>query len=116
MKVLIAEDDDSIREVVSIIVTQEGHTFLEASDKSTALALASRERPDIIFMDISLGLADGSEIVKELKKKQSTQEIPMIIMSANPKTESIAAQSGADGFLLKPFDMENFISILMRYA
>lgn len=116
MKVLVAEDDFSIREVVKLILSNEGVTVLEAEDALTTLKLSEDERPDIILLDISLGSSDGGKVSQQLKKNQATKHIPLIIMSANTKTREIANSSGADGFLLKPFDINDLLSLIKQYA
>lgn len=115
MKVLVGEDDKAIAEVVSIILTGEGHEVIHVSDeKSLTDSLA--KKPQLILLDIGLGGADGGVIAARLKSDKAYRSIPIIIMSANDQTETVAKKSGADGFLLKPFEIDDLTKVVASYS
>lgn len=115
MKVLVGEDDSAIAEVVDVILSEAGHEVIKApTEKSFHQSLS--KKPQIILLDISLGGADGGVIASSLKKNPKYSSIPLIIMSANTDTEIIANKSGANGFLLKPFDMDDLLELVSSYS
>jgi len=65
-------------------------------------------KPDIIIMDMLLSGMDGRDVCRELKKNPSTSNIPLLMISAHPNAQSTCLEAGADYFLSKPFDMNDF--------
>lgn len=116
MLVIVAEDDVAISDVVKIILEGEGYAVEHATDGVSLMALLEISKPNLILLDISLGNTDGGELTKKLKADQATRQIPIIIMSANTKTEEIAKDVRAEGFLLKPFDISTLISTVQRFC
>ncbi len=115
MTVLLAEDDESIANVVTLILTESGHKVINASDENSFLSSVS-QNPHLILMDISLSGVSGADLIKKVKKDPKYLTIPVIIVSANSDTEEIAKKSGADGFLLKPFDLEQLLSVVSTHT
>ena len=115
-KIFVIEDDQAIVEVVKIILENEGYDVITTGVADQILPIIYEESPQLILLDIWLGGYDGGSIAKELKSSQSTKHIPIIITSANNETERIAATSGADGFLLKPFTMDNLLQTVKKYS
>lgn len=115
MRILVGEDDEAIAEVIRIILSEEGHEILPATDEKTFLTQL-KNKPQLILLDVSLGGADGGQLTKKIKKNSAQQNIPIIIVSANSQIESIAKDSGADGFLLKPFEIDQLQSLVSSYT
>ena len=115
-KILICEDDRGILDVVKLILENEGYIVFQADRKDSMYQLIPQHKPDTILLDIWISGHDGAEITKELKSQEATSHIPIVLMSANSQTEKIAKSSGADDFLLKPFNIEELVSIVRRYA
>ncbi len=99
-RILVAEDDLDNRCIVVKILTLEGYETLEADDGRSALALARRERPDLIVMDPGMPGMDGWEAARRLKADQQTADIPIIALTA--WDEERAREAGYDGYLSKP--------------
>ena len=115
-KILLAEDDERIVQVVKLILENEGYTILTARNAKEVHDVLSHEQPQLLLLDISLGGSDGSVLAKELKKDPATQSLPIVIASANSDTEVIAKESGADNFLLKPFEIDTLLSLVRQYS
>lgn len=114
-KILIAEDDKAIIEVVKIILENEGYIII-ATDREEAINQALKEHtPDLILLDIWLSGEDGGQIAKLLKQKKETKHIPIIIMSANNETEKITKEAGANDFLLKPFNIDDLLYVVKKH-
>src|SRR5579863_3467641 len=110
-KILIAEDDRAIIDVVKIILENEGYEVFTADQGEIVHKTIDEQMPDAVLLDIWLYGEDGGQIAKEIKGKSKTKHIPVILMSANNETEKITKQVGADDFLLKPFNIEDLLYI-----
>jgi DNA-binding response OmpR family regulator len=114
-KILIAEDDKAIVEVVKIILDEAGYTTSTIEDSDSVVKVVEQKKPDLILLDIWLSGEDGGEIAKILKSQEKTKKIPIIMISANNETEQIAKDAGADGFLKKPFDINDLLNIVKTH-
>lgn len=112
--VLVVDDDESIREFVSVALTDEGYTVLTARDGAVALQWVSRQRPGVILLDMRMPVMDGWEFSRAYR---STPEphAPIIVVTAARDAADRAAQIDADGYLAKPFDLLDLLAIVERY-
>ncbi len=115
MTILLAEDDESIASVVTLILTENGHSVLLAGDEKSFHQHLS-QKPQLILLDISLQGASGATLAKKVKNDPSLSQIPLIMVSANSNTKEIARKSGADGFLLKPFDLDELLDLVAEHT
>ena len=110
MKVLIAEDDNHIREGLAEVLEGEGYRTLPARDGSEALDVFKREKPDLVCLDIMMPGVDGYEVCKEIRRQDPA--VPIIFISA--KSEEIdrvlGLELGADDFIMKPFGVREVIA------
>lgn len=111
---MVIEDDAEILYIVYILLKEEGHDVIFASDLSIIKDVTTIQ-PDLILLDELLGNEKGSEACKQLKSSHETAHIPVIMMSALMGIESKAAAAGADGFLRKPFDREELYTLVKRW-
>ncbi len=115
-RILIAEDDEAILEVLRIILENEGYKII-ATDTDHGIKKAIKETPpDLMLLDIWLSGYDGGKIAKEMKIDKDTKHIPIIMLSANNDTEKIAKEVGAEGFLQKPFDIADLLAIVHKHT
>jgi DNA-binding response OmpR family regulator len=112
--ILIAEDDDSISEVMQIILREEGYKVFRAKDEEGFFAALHDELPALIFLDIRLGGDSGEDIANRLKKTAATRSIPLILVSADSETETIAKSVGANGYLSKPFEIDTLLETVKK--
>ncbi len=105
MKILVAEDEKDVRELIEIILRHHGFDVVSASDGLDAVTLATEQHFDLILLDVRMPRLDGYEACRRLRKMESTQDIPIIMLSAlgqeSERAEGMAA--GADEYVLKPF-------------
>jgi DNA-binding response OmpR family regulator len=110
MKVLIAEDDNHIREGLAEVLEGEGYETLPARDGNEALDVFRREKPDFVCLDIMMPGVDGYEVCKEIRRHDPA--VPIIFISA--KSEEIdrvlGLELGADDFIMKPFGVREVIA------
>ena len=115
-KILLVEDNELNRDMLSRRLARRGHQVVEATDGEAALALAAGERPDLILMDMSLPGLDGWEATRRLKAAPATRPIPVIALTAHAMVDdrerSLAA--GCDDFDTKPVEIERLLGKIAR--
>lgn len=114
-KILVADDDPSILEALQMLLEDEGYN-VETSNNGASLIKAREEYPDLILLDIWMSGMDGRDICRQLKNNDITKNIPVILVSANKDTEQIAKDAGADGFIAKPFEMEDLLAKVKEHV
>jgi len=107
-KVVVVEDDESITEIIQIILEREGYQTINCRD-GYGIFDGTVEIPDVYMIDRQLSGSDGLEICKYLKQQSITSNIPVIVLSASPGIENIAKSAGADAFIEKPFSKKNLV-------
>lgn len=115
-RVLVCDDEPYIVESVSYVVRKAGFQALSAEDGETALNLAKREHPDLIFLDIMMPGLPGDEVCRRLKSDPATQAIHIVILTARGQEEDErrAMEMGADEFITKPFSPRKLRDLLVR--
>ena len=107
MKILLAEDEADIRRLATMSLTRGGKwQVVEAADGEECLALAQRERPDVILLDAMMPRLDGFQTCQRLKASSATKDIPVIFLTASVQEWETqrGLALGAIGYLYKPFD------------
>jgi len=103
IKILIAEDDKSIRELYAFKLEKSGFEVFTAEDGGKGWDLAKKEQPDIILLDIMMPVMNGFEVLKKLRKDKETENIPVVVLSnfgeIDQMTEGFVA--GATDYLIK---------------
>ena len=105
-KILLVEDNEMNRDMLSRRLQRRGYTVVNAEDGEKGLLLARSEAPDLILMDISLPAMDGWEVTRLLKANQSTRHIPIIALTAHAMVSDRekAIDAGCDDYDTKPVD------------
>jgi DNA-binding NtrC family response regulator len=104
-KVLIIEDDAGIQELIRYILEVEG--FEVATSAHSLTADLTSHKADIIILDEWVNKKEGTMLCKEIKHVHVTKHIPVIIISTAMNIEEIAENCEADGFIAKPFDIDD---------
>ena len=114
--ILVVDDDESILEVVQIVLESEGYDVQTATNSAFLQQLASQPvLPDLILLDVLLSGEDGRDISQQLKANPQLQHIPVIMLSAHSEASKMADIGGADAFLEKPFDVDVLLDTVQRY-
>jgi len=110
-RVIVVEDDDDILFVVSFTLERNGYMVLPLVVGELVEEEVLRMQPDLILMDINLRTCDGRELCLKLKTKYRLQT-PIILFSANVHLASTVHLYKADGFIPKPFNLDEIVSII----
>ncbi|OGR46614.1 MAG: hypothetical protein A2X34_05190 [Elusimicrobia bacterium GWC2_51_8] len=110
-KILIVEDSKSTSEALKAVLEAEGRLAFLAHDGVTGLALARREKPDLILLDLLLPKLNGYEVCAALKRDNTVRHIPVLIISTMDSPESVerAEICGAKNFMKKPYNLEDLL-------
>ena len=116
-RVLVVDDDESIRQIVSIFLTDEGYEVLGVANGQVALDIIDQFRPDIILLDLRMPVMDGWEFVR-CYRAQPGPHAPIIAFVAALHAEEERDEIGATGLLAKPFDLEDLLAAVdsAKYA
>ncbi|MDQ3699928.1 MAG: response regulator [Chloroflexota bacterium] len=115
--VLVVEDDDTIRDLVTQVLTEEGYEVLGAPDGCTALDLATRTCSGVgtVLLDLSLPDMDGRDFVARYTQLPGPPAPLVVFTAAHPTDAATAAdQIGAAGFVTKPFDLDTLLEVVSR--
>jgi DNA-binding response OmpR family regulator len=104
-KILIAEDERDIRDLIAFTLRFANYEVVVASNGEEAVSLAKQEVPDLILMDVRMPRLTGYEACMAIKSEPNLKDIPVIFLSAKGQESEIQAglQAGAVEYLLKPF-------------
>ena len=106
-KILIVDDQPQIRELVAITLQLSSYQILLAENGQRAIEIAQTEHPDVILLDVMLygSDLDGLEVCRRLKKNPTTEDIPIVLLTAHGQMSDIEAgkAAGADDYFTKPF-------------
>ena len=114
-KVFIFDDNTDILELCTFILEDAGYEIKTSSTSNNIIDQVSAYIPDIIFMDNWLPDVGGIEATRELKNHEQLKNIPVIYFSANNDVMLLADQAGADGYLSKPFDIQELEDIIIKH-
>lgn len=115
--VLVVDDDPIIRDLVTTILESElGVRVVAVRDGPPVAALAREISPLLVILDVRLPGKSGIEVIKELKAHPTTRAIPVISCSALPRDEEHVLDAGADGYIGKPFDVDDLARMARTWA
>jgi len=108
-RILIADDDANIAELISLYLMKEGYETKRAADGREALRMVPIFDPDLIILDIMMPEMDGYEVCREVRKNNST---PIIMLTAKGETfdKVLGLELGADDYMVKPFDTKELVA------
>ena len=110
-KILLVEDNEMNRDMLSRRLTKRGFNVVIAVDGREGIDLATKEIPDVILMDMSLPEVDGWEATKRIKANDATKRIPLIALTAHAMAgdREKALQAGCDDYDTKPIDFQRLL-------
>jgi CheY-like chemotaxis protein len=111
-RILVVDDEETIREVVADALQLEGYPVATASNGLEALRLFDREHPSLILLDMRMPILDGWAFAKELRRRGTA--VPIVVITAAQNARRWAEEIGAAAYLAKPFDLDDLIRIVER--
>ncbi len=108
--VLIVEDEQSIVDILSYILTKEGYDTLEALDGPTGLQLALEQNPDLVLLDLMLPKMDGFEVCERIRAAGSMVPIVMLTAREEEDDKVRGLELGADDYIIKPFKNRELVA------
>jgi len=111
--VLVVDDDTSILDTVSSILSGEGYDVVSASTGQEALAAVARKQPLLILLDMRMPIMDGWAVARALREQGIS--VPIVVMTAAESAKRWADEVGAEGYLAKPFGLDELLSTVERF-
>lgn len=108
-RILVIDDDPSIRGLLSEYLQGNGHQVFSAEDGAHGIGMAVQRRPDVVILDIDMPVLDGHSTMRVLKTDPKMSEIPVVVMTGhnNAQTRESMNRAGCSAFLLKPLDLNS---------
>ena len=118
IKVLVVDDDDVIRELITVNLELEGYDVETAFDGQDALDKVKTVKPDVITLDIMMPRLDGWETATRLRDDPETAGIKVVLLSARAQEADVqrGERIGVDAYLTKPFDPDELLAVVARLA
>ncbi len=115
-KILLVEDNESIRKVMTLLLKRRGHDVLTAEDGEQAVALAQSEHPDLILMDLNLPVLDGWEATRRIKRDPELRHIPIVALTAAGLVtgREEALEAGCDEYASKMLEINDLAELILR--
>ena len=109
--ILVVEDDSTVRNLITTTLKSNNYAYITAANGEAAIAAATTQQPDIVFLDLGLPDMDGIVIIKRIR---SWSQMPIIVISARSEdADKVAAlDAGADDYLTKPFSVTELLARL----
>jgi two-component system cell cycle response regulator DivK len=116
-KILLIEDNEQNRYLVTFLLEKHGHEVVAAADGPTGIDLAAKERPALILLDIQLPGMDGYAVARALRQSSSHASTPIVAVTSyamlGDREKALAA--GCDGYVEKPINPDTFVSQVASY-
>jgi CheY-like chemotaxis protein len=117
-RILVVEDDPSLRSMLRLIFELAGYEVVEAGDGRAALDLMGGSQiPDIVTIDLMMPIMNGNQLIRRLRSETRTASIPIVVVSANARAaEGVqASQRGADALVSKPFVPASLVRLVKSF-
>lgn len=113
-RVLVIDDEPDVRWVLRLSLERAGHEVIMAEDGLRGVAMAQRQRPDVIVLDLMMPVMDGYGVLDALGRDDRTKQVPVLVLTAKalPEEEVRVTEAGATRFMTKPFEPSDLASTL----
>ena len=116
-RILVVDDEDDARTYISTVLEDAGAEIIEAADGDEAIALANKEKPDLITLDISMPGKDGVEVFGDLRTDPATRDIAVCVVTGHPEFRKVIYERAVpppDGYLNKPVPEDKLVTDVRR--
>jgi DNA-binding response OmpR family regulator len=111
--ILVCDDEEWLRELMKVALGDE-YDYAEAADAAEALQALRTVQPALVLLDVMLPGRSGIELLRDIRSDPVLESLPVVVVSAwrSPQDTSTALEAGADGFLGKPFKVEELVELV----
>ncbi len=103
--VLLLEDNDSVRELIKVLLETEGYLIIEASDGQDGLSKAEQLKPDLMILDLVMPGLDGENVLKTMRRHSKLSKVPVLVVSGKYESlDALRSQIGEENIFPKPFE------------
>lgn len=115
-KILVADDDEEIVKLIRDRLTHEGYETYAAYEGIRILEVANKVQPDLIILDLLMPAGDGQSVIKRLRGRYQTENIPIIVLTGirDMDLEQTVRDAGANEFLEKPYDPDVLVEKIKK--
>jgi DNA-binding response OmpR family regulator len=115
--ILVADDDEDLIQALNFTLSQNGYQVIQARDGAETIVKTLELKPDVILLDIMMPHLDGFSACRELKNREETKDVPIIMLTAKGEIEDIktAFKAGANDYVVKPFMMEQVLEKIEEF-
>jgi CheY-like chemotaxis protein len=114
--ILVVEDDPQVARLISLVLQRNGYESHVVADGHSALQSAKEQKPAMIFADLTIKGMGGDQLCSALKAAPETKGIPYVIVSGDRDIAEKARVCGADDYMGKPFEFDDLIRLVNKYA
>jgi CheY-like chemotaxis protein len=114
--ILVVEDDPQVARLIALVLQRNGHESRVVADGQTALSTARETLPAMIFADLTIKGMGGDALCTALKAEPKTKDIPYVVVSGDRDIAEKARVCGADDYMGKPFEFDDLIRLVNKYA
>ena len=115
-RILLVDDDESIRQFVEMALTDEGYEVVTAANGQAALDVLGRWTPSLILLDMRMPIMDGWAFSSVWRQAPGIRKVPVVVITAARDAAESAAEIGADAVLSKPFDLGELLALVRQHA
>jgi len=111
MRILLVEDNEPSRDMLSRRLQRKGYDVTIATDGAEAVTMTDAMRPDLVLMDMSLPIMSGTEATKAIRQNESIRQVPILALTASamPGDRELALEAGCDDYDTKPIDLPRLL-------
>ena len=115
-KILVVDDEESVRQVISYTLEQAGYTVDTAANGDECLDKVYSFEPDLVLLDLMMPTVDGWEVLRLLRSNPETEAVPVVLLTAKGEIHDImfALQQGAADYITKPFGKRELLERISR--
>ena len=114
-RILVVEDDESIRELIDLVLSSAGYEVVTAENGAFALQVIDGARPDLILLDMRMTVMDGWEFARRYRASPEPHA-PIVVVTAARDAAERAAEIHANGFLGKPFGVDELLALVGNHT
>ena len=114
-KIVVCDDDEGILDVVSTILSMYNFEVISEIQSTNAVDRIIREKPDVVLVDLWMPVINGGDIAHQLKNNPLTRHIPIIVFTASQEGKNLLKTLQVDGFIAKPFDINNLVKTIESF-